>query len=52
MVFPTAPNSTTGQISLINLASEVPPVVESLGDFPVIFFTEEIKISTNLSGGV
>ena len=37
MVLPTKPNSKQGAIFLINLASEVPPVVESLGLIFVIF---------------
>ena len=40
----------TGHISFINLASEVPPVVESVGVFPVTFFTDLTKDFTNLSG--
>ena len=31
MVFPTKPNSTHGDIFLINLASEVPPEVDNFG---------------------
>ena len=38
MSFPTKPNSITGQISLINLASEVPPLVDKFGTSPVIDF--------------
>ena len=34
----TSPNSRQGEIFLINLASEVPPVVENLGFTFVIFF--------------
>ena len=45
MVFPTDPNSMTGHISFINLASEVPPVVESVGFFPVTFLQIVQKIS-------
>ena len=37
MVFPTKPNSKQGGIFLINLASEVPPVVDNLGLILVIF---------------
>ena len=32
--------SHTGQYSCINLASDVPPVVDSLGFIPTIFFIE------------
>ena len=35
--FPTKPNSKPGDIFLINLKSEVPPVVDSLGLILVIF---------------
>ena len=31
MVFPTKPNSKQGAIFLINLASDVPPVVDNFG---------------------
>ena len=37
--FPTIPNSITGQIDDINLASDVPPDVLSSGSFFVTFFT-------------
>ena len=37
MVLPTRPNSKQGAIFLINLASDVPPEVDSLGLIPVIF---------------
>ncbi|SVB54209.1 uncharacterized protein METZ01_LOCUS207063, partial [marine metagenome] len=37
MVFPTNPNSTQGDIFLINLASDVPPVVDNFGFTLVIF---------------
>ena len=43
MVLPTNPNSKQGAIFLINLASEVPPVVESLGFIFVIFLIEKIN---------
>jgi len=36
-VLPTKPNSTQGAISLINLASEVPPLVDRTGLLFVIF---------------
>ena len=36
--FPTNPNSRPGDIALINLRSEVPPVVDSFGFILVIFF--------------
>ena len=38
MVFPTRPNSNPGAIFLINLKSEVPPVVDNFGLILVIFF--------------
>ena len=50
IVFPTAPNSMTGQISLINRASDVPPVVDKEGVFPVTFLTDLTKFLTNSSG--
>jgi len=37
IVFPTKPNSKQGAIFLINLASDVLPVVESLGFILVTF---------------
>ena len=37
IVFPTKPNSKQGAIFLMNLASDVPPVVESLGFILVTF---------------
>ena len=39
IVFPTKPNSNPGDIFLINLKSEVPPVVDNLGLILVILFT-------------
>ena len=44
--FPTKPNSTTGQISLINLASEVPPLVDKIGKRPVVDFIALFNDST------
>ena len=38
MFFPTKPNSKQGEIFLINLASEVPPVVDNFGLILVILF--------------
>ena len=40
MVFPTIPNSITGQSFDINRASEVPPDVLNFGVFVVTFFIE------------
>ena len=37
IVFPTKPNSTHGDIFLINLASEVPPDVDNFGYILVTF---------------
>ena len=52
MVLPTRPNSTTGQWFLTNRASEVPPVVESSGHFPVSAKTAFDTISESRPGGV
>ena len=49
MVFPTIPNSITGQIFDINLASDVPPEVLSSGSFFVTFFTALTIDSVNFS---
>ena len=49
---PTMGGIHPGHISLINLASEVPPVVERTGFFPVTFFTDLTKVFTNSSGFV
>ncbi len=38
IVLPTNPNSTTGQYLAINLASEVPPLVDRSGEIFVLFF--------------
>ena len=38
IVFPTKPNSITGEILEINLASEVPPEVDFSGVVLIIFF--------------
>ena len=52
MSLPTKPNSTTGQISLINLASEVPPLVDKLGTRPVIDFIALFSDPTKWPGFV
>ena len=51
MVFPTKPNSTHGDIFFINLASDVPPLVDSFGFILVIFlivflekFVEKVSV--------
>ena len=52
IVLPTDPNSITGHISLINLASEVPPLVDNSGFKLVTSFTASLIKSTNFPGGV
>ena len=52
IVFPTDPNSITGQMSLINLASEVPPLVDNSGFKPVSSRTASQIKSTNLPEAV
>ena len=52
IVLPTKPNSVTGHIFLINLASDVPPVVDSFGCTPNSFFTASEINSESSPGGV
>ena len=52
MVLLTNPNSRHGEIFLINLASEVPPVVENFGSILVIFLIIYLAINIVLFGFV
>ena len=52
MDFPTSPTSITGQWFFINLASDVPPDVESLGKIPVSFNTVFCTIDEKFPGTV
>ena len=45
------PNSATGQTSLIKRASEVPPVVLSSGERPVVWATDLTMMSLHSLGG-
>ena len=52
IVSPTKPNSTTGQYSRINRASDVPPPVVSLQSTPAISFIEVVNRSESSPGSV
>ena len=52
MVAPANPSSTTGQISLMKRASEVPPLVEKNGAWPVTLATVSLTSWVNLPGAV
>ena len=52
IVLLTSPNSRQGEIFLINLASEVPPVVESFGLIFGYFFNNFFAIKIVLPGFV
>ena len=52
MVVPARPSSTTGQTSLMKRASDVPPLVEKNGDWPVMLATVSLISWVNLPGAV
>ena len=51
IVFPTNPNSTHGDIFLINLASDIPPVVKSHGSTDYLGFSNSLNVCKKIVEG-